>query len=146
MANSALARLATLQGRDHARQLQGSARRAQGKGPGVQGFWRSCRLCLGRMAPERRAEIRIRASGARLVDAPGAPRARTRSTNVANTSCFTPLAQMLISANNGLVLHLLPTWAPDTAVRKKILVDNPARLCRILTTASVFIIKPRASH
>jgi predicted TIM-barrel fold metal-dependent hydrolase len=22
----------------------------------------------------------------------------------------------------------LPTWAPDAAVRKKILVDNPARL------------------
>ena len=71
---------------------------------------------------------------------------------------FTPLAQMLISANvdrilwgtnwphpnsvggstskvtplwqvdDGLVLNLLPTWAPDAAVRKKILVDNPARL------------------
>jgi predicted TIM-barrel fold metal-dependent hydrolase len=75
-----------------------------------------------------------------------------------NYSYFTPLAQMLISANvdrilwgtnwphpnsvngstskvtplwpvdDGLVLNLLPTWAPDAAVRKKILVDNPARL------------------
>jgi len=71
---------------------------------------------------------------------------------------FTPLAQMLISTNadrvlwgtnwphpnsvggsaskvtplwqvdDGLVLNLLPAWAPDAAVRKKILVDNPARL------------------
>ena len=71
---------------------------------------------------------------------------------------FTPLAQMLIAANvdrilwgtnwphpnsvdgsttkvsplwqvdDGYVLNLLPTWAPDAAVRKKILVDNPARL------------------
>ena len=71
---------------------------------------------------------------------------------------FTPLAQMLISINadrvlwgtnwphpnsvggstskvtplwqvdDGLVLNLLPAWAPDAAVRKKILVDNPARL------------------
>ena len=27
-----------------------------------------------------------------------------------------------------LVLNLLPTWAPDAAVRQKILVDNPTRL------------------
>jgi predicted TIM-barrel fold metal-dependent hydrolase len=75
-----------------------------------------------------------------------------------NYGYFTPLAQMLIAANvdrilwgsnwphpNGvggsttqvtplwqvddaLVLNLLPTWAPEAAVRKKILVDNPARL------------------
>jgi predicted TIM-barrel fold metal-dependent hydrolase len=75
-----------------------------------------------------------------------------------NYSYFTPLAQMLISTNvdrilwgtnwphpnsadgstskvtplwqvdDGLVFNLLPTWAPDAAVRKKILVDNPARL------------------
>jgi len=75
-----------------------------------------------------------------------------------NYSHFTPLARMLISANvdrilwgsnwphpnsvggstskvtplwqvdDGLVLNLLPAWAPDAEVRKKILVDNPARL------------------
>jgi len=75
-----------------------------------------------------------------------------------NYAHFTPLAQMLIAANvdrilwgtnwphpnseggstatvsplwqvdDGLVLNLLPIWAPDAAVRKKILVDNPARL------------------
>ena len=37
---------------------------------------------------------------------------------------LTPLWQV----DDGLVFNLLPTWAPDAAVRKKILVDNPARL------------------
>jgi predicted TIM-barrel fold metal-dependent hydrolase len=37
---------------------------------------------------------------------------------------LTPLWQV----DDGLVLNLLPVWAPDPAVRKKILVDNPARL------------------
>jgi len=36
----------------------------------------------------------------------------------------TPLWQV----DDGLVLNLLPTWAPDPSIRKKILVDNPARL------------------
>jgi predicted TIM-barrel fold metal-dependent hydrolase len=36
----------------------------------------------------------------------------------------TPLYQI----DDGRILNLLPTWAPDAAVRKKILVDNPARL------------------
>jgi predicted TIM-barrel fold metal-dependent hydrolase len=75
-----------------------------------------------------------------------------------NYAYFTPLAQTLIAANvdrilwgtnwphpnsvggspsnvtplwqvdDGLVFNLLTTWAPDAAVRKKILVDNPARL------------------
>ena len=37
---------------------------------------------------------------------------------------LTPLWQV----DDGLVLNLLPVWAPDAGVRKKILVDNPARL------------------
>ena len=37
---------------------------------------------------------------------------------------LTPLFQV----DDGLVLNLLPVWAPDSGVRKKILVDNPARL------------------
>ena len=34
----------------------------------------------------------------------------------------------LLAVDDGRVLNLLPTWAPDAAVRRKILVDNPARL------------------
>ena len=30
--------------------------------------------------------------------------------------------------DDGLLLNQLPKWVPDAAVRKKILVDNPARL------------------
>mgnify|MGYP001576645551 CR=1 FL=1 len=30
--------------------------------------------------------------------------------------------------DDGRVLNLLPKWVPDPAIRKKILVDNPARL------------------
>jgi predicted TIM-barrel fold metal-dependent hydrolase len=36
----------------------------------------------------------------------------------------TPLFQV----DDGKKLNLLPVWAPDPAIRKKILVDNPARL------------------
>jgi predicted TIM-barrel fold metal-dependent hydrolase len=37
---------------------------------------------------------------------------------------FTPVFEV----DDGLVLNQLALWAPDAAVRKKILVDNPARL------------------
>ena len=30
--------------------------------------------------------------------------------------------------DDAVVLNLLPAWEPDAAIRKKILVDNPARL------------------
>jgi predicted TIM-barrel fold metal-dependent hydrolase len=82
-----------------------------------------------------------------------------------NYGHFTPLAQMLIAANpdrilwgtnwphpnsvggstsrvtplwqvdDGFVLNLLPAWAPDAATRKKILVDNPARLYEFTTSS-----------
>lgn len=41
-----------------------------------------------------------------------------------STTRVTPLHQV----DDGLVLNQLPLWAPDAAVRKKILVDNPAKL------------------
>jgi predicted TIM-barrel fold metal-dependent hydrolase len=34
----------------------------------------------------------------------------------------------LLQIDDGRLLNLLPVWAPDPTVRKKILVDNPARL------------------
>jgi len=33
-----------------------------------------------------------------------------------------------LDIDDAVVLNLLPTWEPAVAVRKKILVDNPARL------------------
>jgi predicted TIM-barrel fold metal-dependent hydrolase len=40
------------------------------------------------------------------------------------TTDITPLLQI----DNGRLLNLLPVWAPDVAIREKILVTNPARL------------------
>src|SRR5258706_14072717 len=46
----------------------------------------------------------------------------------------TPLAKQpsdvtpLFQIDDGRLLNQLPAWAPDAAIRKKILVDNPARL------------------
>ena len=48
----------------------------------------------------------------------GTPQAGHKNTDV------TPLLQI----DDGRVLNLLAVWAPDALVRKKILVDNPARL------------------
>jgi hypothetical protein len=35
-----------------------------------------------------------------------------------------------LAIDDGRAFNQLPVWAPDPAVRKMILVDNPARLCR----------------
>jgi predicted TIM-barrel fold metal-dependent hydrolase len=40
------------------------------------------------------------------------------------TTDVTPMFQI----DDGALLNQLPVWAPDAAIRKKILVDNPARL------------------
>jgi predicted TIM-barrel fold metal-dependent hydrolase len=36
--------------------------------------------------------------------------------------------QPLFQIDDGRLLNQLPVWAPDAAIRKKILVDNPAQL------------------
>jgi predicted TIM-barrel fold metal-dependent hydrolase len=41
-----------------------------------------------------------------------------------STTHVTPLFQI----DDGRLLNQLPVWAPDAAVRRKILVDNPVRL------------------
>ena len=41
---------------------------------------------------------------------------------------YTPELAPLLQIDDGRLLNQLPVWAPDAAVRKKILVDNPARL------------------
>ena len=93
-------------------------------------------------------------SGHAYVKISAAYRTSTRTPDFPDTA---PLAQALVAANSdrivwgsnwphpgrgpspmelappypnddGRVLNLLPTWVPDAGVRKKILVDNPARL------------------
>ena len=41
-----------------------------------------------------------------------------------STTKISPLFQI----DDGRLLNQLPVWAPDAAIRKKILVDNPARV------------------
>ncbi|HKW38980.1 MAG TPA: amidohydrolase family protein [Burkholderiales bacterium] len=47
-----------------------------------------------------------------------------------NSSSGNPAAQVtpLFQIDDGRLLNQLPVWAPDAAIRGKILVDNPARL------------------
>ena len=47
-----------------------------------------------------------------------------------NSSSGNPATQVtpLFQIDDGRLLNQLPVWAPDAAVRKKILVENPARL------------------
>jgi predicted TIM-barrel fold metal-dependent hydrolase len=47
-----------------------------------------------------------------------------------NSSSGNPATQVtpLLQIDDGRVLNQLPVWAPDATIRRKILVDNPARL------------------
>jgi predicted TIM-barrel fold metal-dependent hydrolase len=47
-----------------------------------------------------------------------------------NSSSGNPATQVtpLLRIDDGRLLNQLPVWAPDAAIRRKILVDNPARL------------------
>jgi predicted TIM-barrel fold metal-dependent hydrolase len=47
-----------------------------------------------------------------------------------NSSSANPATQVtpLLQIDDGRVLNQLPVWAPDATIRRKILVDNPARL------------------
>jgi predicted TIM-barrel fold metal-dependent hydrolase len=47
-----------------------------------------------------------------------------------NSSSGNPPAQVtpLFQIDDGRLMNQLPVWAPDAAIRKKILVSNPARL------------------
>jgi len=47
-----------------------------------------------------------------------------------NSGSGRPAAEVtpLFQIDDGRLLNQLPVWAPDAAIRKKILVDNPARL------------------
>ena len=41
-----------------------------------------------------------------------------------------PHPNVKIMPNDGEIVDLIPLYAPDAAVRQKLLVDNPARLFR----------------
>ena len=72
------------------------------------------------------AKALIAANPERILWATNWPHPNTVTPPGRKPTDLTPLFQV----DDGLVLNLLPVWAPDEGVRKRILVDNPARLYR----------------
>jgi predicted TIM-barrel fold metal-dependent hydrolase len=88
----------------------------------ISGAYRSSTLApdYGDVAPLARAMIAANAD--RIVWGTDWP--HPNSSAGGNPTDLTPLYQI----DDGRLLNQLPVWAPDAAIRKKILVDNPARL------------------
>jgi predicted TIM-barrel fold metal-dependent hydrolase len=70
------------------------------------------------------AQALIAANGDRIVWGTDWPHPDSVTPPDKKTTDVTPLFQI----DDGKLLNQLPVWAPDAAARKKILVDNPARL------------------
>jgi len=70
------------------------------------------------------AKALIAANGDRILWGTNWPHPNAATLSGRKPTDVTPFFQV----DDGRVLNLLPTWAPDTAIRKRILVDNPARL------------------
>ena len=70
------------------------------------------------------AQMLIAANGDRILWGTNWPHPNSTTPPGRKPTDLTPLWKV----DDGLVLNLLPVWAPDAATRKKILVDNPAKL------------------
>jgi predicted TIM-barrel fold metal-dependent hydrolase len=70
------------------------------------------------------AKALIAANSDRIVWASNWPHPNSVTPPGRKPTDLTPVFQV----DDGLVLNQLPLWAPDAGIRKKILVDNPARL------------------
>jgi predicted TIM-barrel fold metal-dependent hydrolase len=70
------------------------------------------------------ARALIAANPDRIVWGTDWPHPNSSSSSGNPATQVTPLLQI----DDGRLLNQLPVWAPDAAIRKKILVDNPARL------------------
>jgi predicted TIM-barrel fold metal-dependent hydrolase len=71
------------------------------------------------------AKALIAANPQRILWGSDWPHPRVAAPGQKNTD-FTPFWQI----DDGQIFNLLPVWAPDSAMRKMILVENPARLYR----------------
>jgi predicted TIM-barrel fold metal-dependent hydrolase len=122
--------------------------------PVVFDHFGGAKAALGTAQPGFDAMLELVRSGRAYVKISGAYRTSEKTPDFPDA---TPLAQAIVAANpdqvvwgsnwphpgrgasqtaiappypadDGLMVNLLPKWVPDAAVRKKILVDNPARL------------------
>jgi len=92
----------------------------------ISGAYRASKL--GPDYPEAAplARALIAANSDRIVWGTDWPHPNAVTPSGKNPTDVTPLLQI----DDGRPLNQLPVWAPDAAIRKKILVDNPARLYR----------------
>ena len=88
----------------------------------ISGAYRASKLAPDYSDAAPLAKALIAANADRIVWGTDWPHPNSSSGNPATQ--VTPLFQI----DDGRLLNQLPVWAPDAAVRKKILVDNPARL------------------
>ena len=88
----------------------------------ISGAYRASKLAPDYADAAPLAKALIGANPERIVWGTDWPHPNSASGRPANE--VTPLFQI----DDGRLLNQLPVWAPDAALRKKILVDNPARL------------------
>lgn len=88
----------------------------------ISGAYRASRLSPDFPDAAPLAKALIAANSDRIVWGTDWPHPNSSSGNPATQ--VTPLLQI----DDGRLLNQLPVWAPDAAIRRKILVDNPARL------------------
>jgi predicted TIM-barrel fold metal-dependent hydrolase len=90
----------------------------------ISGAYRASKLAPDYADATPLAQALIAANAERIVWGTDWPHPDSVTPQGKNVTDVTPLYQI----DDGRLLNQLPVWAPDAAVRKTILVDNPARL------------------
>jgi predicted TIM-barrel fold metal-dependent hydrolase len=90
----------------------------------ISGAYRASRLAPDYSDAAPLARALIAANADRIIWGTDWPHPDSVTPPGRKNSDVTPLLQI----DDGRLLNQLPVWAPDSATRKKILVDNPARL------------------
>ena len=90
----------------------------------ISGAYRASKLAPDYQDAAPFAKALIAANGDRIVWGTDWPHPDSVTPVGKQVSDVTPLFQI----DDGRLLNQLPVWAPDAAIRKKILVDNPTRL------------------
>jgi predicted TIM-barrel fold metal-dependent hydrolase len=90
----------------------------------ISGGYRASKLAPGYPDAAPLARALIAANSDRMLWGTDWPHPNSVTPPDKKTTDITPMFQI----DDGALLNQLPVWAPDAAIRKKILVDNPARL------------------
>ena len=90
----------------------------------ISGAYRASKLAPDYADASPLARALIAANSDRIVWGTDWPHPNSATLPGKKTTDVTPLFQI----DDGRLLNQLPVWAPDATIRKKILVDNPARL------------------